>query len=147
MNTPADTVDVIDAKTRKVRARVNVGIDPVSVSVRPDGEEVWVSNHVSDSVSVIDNVPESPTYLQIVATIQEFDPKTKATGFDEPVGIAFAGNEKAYVALSSENQIAVIDVAKREIIKRRSITAQDPRAIAVRGDRLFVIPFESNNKT
>lgn len=147
VNTPADTVDVIDSQTRKVRARINVGVDPVSVAVRPDGKEVWVSNHVSDSVSVIDNVPDSPTYLHVIATIQEFDPKTKATTFDEPVGIAFAGNKKAYVALSSENQIAVIDVAGREVSKRLTITAQDPRAIAVHGDRLFVIPFESNNKT
>ena len=147
VNTPADTVDVIDAKTRKVRERINVGIDPVSVAVRPDGKEVWVSNHVSDSVSVIDTAPDGPTYLQVVATIQQFDPKSKATTFDEPVGIAFASNEKAYVALSSENQIAVIDVTKREVTKRLRIPAQDPRAIAVNGDRLYVIPFESNNKT
>ncbi len=147
VNTPADTVDVIDAATRMVRERINVGIDPVSVAVRPDGNEVWISNHVSDSVSVIDNDSESPTYLQVVATIQEFDPQTKATTFDEPIGIAFAGNDKAYVALSSENQIAVIDVAKRKLTKRLQIPAQDPRAIVVHGDRLYVIPFESNNKT
>jgi YVTN family beta-propeller protein len=147
VNTPADTVDVISAETRKILARVNVGIDPVSIAVRPDGKEVWVSNHVSDSVSVIDNAPESPTYLQVIATIQDFDSKTKATRFDEPVGIAFASNEKAYVALSSENTIAVIDVATREVSKRLKITAQDPRAITVRGGRLYVIPFESNNKT
>ncbi len=147
VNTPADTVDVIDGKTRKVRERINVGVDPVSVAVRPDGKEVWVSNHVSDSVSVIDNVAGSRTYLQVVATIQQFDAKTKATTFDEPVGIAFAGNDKAYVALSSENQIAVIDVAARKVTKRLNVTAQDPRAIAVHGDRLYVIPFESNNKT
>lgn len=145
-NTPADTLDVIDAGSRKVRARVHVGVDPVSVAVRPDGQEVWVSNHVSDSVSVIDNVADSPTYLQVVATIQQFD-SAKATTFDEPMGIAFAGNEKAYVALSSENQIAVVDVANRTVTKRLRIPAQDPRAIAVHGDRLFVIPFESNNKT
>ena len=30
--------------------------DPVGIAVRPDGKEVWVSNHVSDSVSVIDAV-------------------------------------------------------------------------------------------
>jgi YVTN family beta-propeller protein len=147
VNTPADTVDVIDVETRQIRARVNVGIDPVGIAVRPDGMEVWVSNHVSDSVSVIDNKPESPTYLQVIATIQDFDPKTKATRFDEPVGIAFANNDKAYVALSSENAIAVINVATREVSKRLTITAQDPRAITVRGDRLYVIPFESNNKT
>jgi YVTN family beta-propeller protein len=147
VNTPSDTVDVIDAKTREIVARVNVGIDPVGIAVRPDGKEVWVSNHISDSVSVIDNDPKSPTYLQVIATIQEFDPETKATRFDEPVGIAFASNEKAYVALSSENEIAVINVASREVSKRLSISAQDPRAITVRGDRLYVIPFESNNKT
>jgi YVTN family beta-propeller protein len=147
VNTPADTVDVIDAESREITARINVGIDPVSLAIRPDAKEVWVSNHVSDSVSVIDTVPDSPTYLQVVATIQEFDPETKATTFDEPVGIAFAGNSKAYVALSSENQIAVVDVASRKVMKRLRIPAQDPRAIAVHGDRLYVIPFESNNKT
>ena len=100
-NTPAGTVDVIDAKTRMVVARIPVGVDPVCVAVRPDGKEVWVANHVSDSVNVIDADPASPTFLHVVATVQEFDPKTKATTFDEPVGIAFAGNDKAYVALSS----------------------------------------------
>lgn len=147
VNTPSDTLDVIDIKTRKIVARVNVGIDPVGVALRPDGKEIWVSNHVSDSVSVIDLNLKSPTYLQVIATIQDFDPKTKATRFDEPVGIAFANNQKAYVALSSENQIAVINVATRKVSNRLEITAQDPRAITVRGDRLYVIPFESNNKT
>jgi DNA-binding beta-propeller fold protein YncE len=85
--------------------------------------------------------------LQVIDTVQEFDPKTKATRFDEPVGIAFAGNDKAYVALSSENQIAIVNVATREVEKRLTIPAQDPRAIAVRGGMLYVIPFESNNKT
>lgn len=146
-NTPSDTVDVIDSKSREIVARVDVGIDPVSIAVRPDGREVWVPNHVSDSVSVIDNDPQSPTYLRVIATVQDLDPKTRSTRFDEPVGIAFASNEKAYVALSSENQIAVIDVAERKVTKRLTIAAQDPRAIAVRGNRLYVIPFESNNKT
>lgn len=147
VNTPADTVDVIDLKTQRVAERISVGIDPVSIAVRPDGKEVWVANHVSDSVNVIDSDRTSLTYRQVIATIQQLDPRTKATHFDEPVGIAFANNEKAYVALSSENEIAVIDVASRAVTKRLSITAQDPRAISVRGDRLYVIPFESNNKT
>ncbi|REJ65128.1 MAG: hypothetical protein DWQ31_19145 [Planctomycetota bacterium] len=147
VNTPADTVDVIDGKSRRVVARVPVGIDPVSIAIRPDGKEAWVSNHVSDSVSVIDTDPASTTYLRVVATIQAFDLNTRATRFDEPVGIAFASNEKAYVALSSENEIAVVDVPSRQITRRLSITAQDPRAIAVRGDRLYVIPFESNNQS
>ena len=146
-NTPADTVDVIDAATRAIVARVNVGINPVGIAVRPDGKEVWVANHVSDSVSVIDTDPTSPTRFQVIATVQDFDPVARSTRFDEPVGIAFANNAKAYVALSSENKIAVINVATRQVEKRLDITAQDPRSIVVRGSRLYVIPFESNNKT
>jgi len=147
VNTPADTVDVIDTSSNAIVTRVNVGIDPVGLAVRPDGREVWVANHVSDSVSVIDTDPTSPTRFQVIATVQDFDPVTRATRFDEPVGIAFASNDKAYVALSSENQIAVIDVGTRQLVQTLAITAQDPRAISVRGDRLYVIPFESNNKT
>ncbi len=147
VNTPADTVDVIAVRSRKIVARVKVGIDPVSVALRPDGNELWVANHISDSVSVIDTDPKSPTYLHVIATLQDINPVTKATRFDEPVGIAFASNDKVYVALSSENKIAVIDVATRTITRHLNITAQDPRAITVHGDRLYVIPFESNNKS
>jgi YVTN family beta-propeller protein len=145
-NTPSSTVDVIDRESDKVVERIHVGIDPVSIAVRPDGKEVWVSNHVSDSVSVIDTDPQSPTFHVVIATIQEFD-SNKATTFDEPVGIAFASNEKAYVALSSANQIAVIDVKSRKIKNRLKIPAQDPRAITVKNGYLFVMPFESGNKT
>lgn len=147
VNTPSDTVDVIARSSRQIIKRIDVGVDPVSLAVRPDGKEVWVANHVSDSVSVIDSHPDSPTYLSVVATLQQFDNETRATRFDEPVGIAFANDEKAYVALSSENEIAVIDVKRRQVSKRLPISAQDPRAITVRHGRLYVIPFESNNKT
>ena len=146
-NTPADTVDVIDPQTREIIARVDVGVDPVSIARRPDGKEVWVSNHISDSISVIDTDESSLTFLNVIATVQEFDTARKATSFDEPMGIAFASNEKAYVALSSANQIAVIDVGSREVTKRLTITAQDPREIVVREGKLYVIPFESNNQT
>ena len=145
-NTPSDTVDVIDAEKRTIVNRINVGIDPVSVVARPDGLEIWVANHVSDTVSVIDTDPESPTFQNVVATVQAVDANL-STDFDEPVGIAFAGNEKAYVALGPANEIAVVDVATRDVTKRLPIRAQDPRAIAVRGERLYVVAFESGNKS
>jgi YVTN family beta-propeller protein len=147
LNTPADTLDVIDTATEQIVTRIPTGIDPVSVSVRPDGKEVWVSNHISDSVSVIDNRPESATYLSVIATIQEIDLKKKSTRFNEPVGIAFANNAKAYVALSSSNEIAVVDVVARKVTKHLKIRAQEPRAIVVRNGKLYVLSFESNNQT
>ena len=146
-NTPSDTVDVIDAEERTVVSRINVGIDPVSVVPRPDGLEIWVANHVSDTVSVIDTDPESPTFQNVVATVQAVDNVNLSTDFDEPVGIAFAGNDKAYVALGPANEIAVVDVETRSVGERLPIRAQDPRAIAVRGERLYVVAFESGNKS
>ena len=147
VNTVCDTVDVFDRSSREMITRISVGVDPVSVTVRPDGREAWVANHVSDSVSVINLDRAQPTYLHVTATIQDLDSNTRSTRFDEPVGIAFASEEKAYVALSSENVIAVVDVENREVVKRLPINAQDPRAIVVRNGRLYVIPFESNNQT
>jgi YVTN family beta-propeller protein len=147
VNTPCDTIDVLHANSGHMLRRIPVGIDPVSLAIRPDGRELWVANHVSDSISVIDLDDSKPTFLHVVATVQDINPKTKATRFDEPVGIAFANNQKAYVALSSENKIAVVDVASRKVTKGLPVRAQDPRAIMVRNDRLYVLPFESNNKT
>lgn len=146
-NTPNHTLDVIDKAKGEVIQQIPVGIEPVGLAIRPDGLELWVVNHVSDSISVIDLNATHPTYHQVAHTIQDHDPKSKATRFDEPVGVVFANNDKAYVSLSSENEIAVIDVATRSIQKRLKIPAQDPRGLAVRNGKLFVIPFESNNQT
>ncbi|HND55933.1 MAG TPA: hypothetical protein PLV92_26130, partial [Pirellulaceae bacterium] len=117
------------------------------MAVRPDGRELWVANHVSDSVSIIDLDSASSTFQHVIDTVQEFDLRTRTSLFDEPVGIAFADNAKAYVALSSENQIAVVDTASRKVMKRLTIPAQEPRAVVVRTGRLYVLAFESGNKT
>jgi YVTN family beta-propeller protein len=146
-NTPNNTLDVIDPTSHQIVRQIEVGIEPVGLGIRPDGKEIWVANHVSDSVSIIDLDTQSKTFLHVIDTIQDFDPKTKATRFDEPVGIVFANNQKAYVSLSSESQVAVIDVAERRITKRLRIEAQEPRGMVVRNGKLFVIPFESNNQT
>jgi YVTN family beta-propeller protein len=147
VNTPADTVDVLDAATGDLVTRVHVGIDPVAVAARPDGLEVWVSNHVSDSISIIDTDPASPRFNTVVATVQDFDQATRSTRFDEPVGIAFSDDSKAYVALSSSDRIAVIDVDTRAVTGHLDIGAQEPRALTVRDGRLYVVAFESGNQT
>jgi YVTN family beta-propeller protein len=125
---------------------IEVGTDPVSLALRPDGSELWVANHVSDSISVISLTP-GPTLHKVVETIQAIDPTNLITDFDEPVGIAFADNHKAYVALSSRNQIAVIDADTYTVNGFLSINAQEPRALVVRNGKLFVPAFESGNQS
>ena len=41
----------------------------------------------------------------------------------------------------------MIDVARRSVVKSLPIAAQDPRALQVRGGRLYVASFESHNRT
>ena len=147
-NTTSNTVSVVDTASNLVVAIIEVGLDPVSLALRPGASnELWVSNHVSDSVSIIDVAPGSATENRVVDTIQALD-ADGATLFDEPVGIAFTTDGvKGYVALSSRNQIAVINASTRAITARLNIRAQEPRAIAVRNNLLFVAAFESHNRT
>jgi YVTN family beta-propeller protein len=146
VNTTSGTVQFLDTATDSVLATTTVGMEPVSVAFKPNGQEAWVSNHVSDSVSVIDTLAGSASRFDVVETIQDVD-ATGRTRFDEPVGIAFADDTKAYVALSSRNQIAVVDAASYAVTGHLVITAQEPRALAVRNGRLFVAAFESNNQS
>ena len=146
-NTPSDSVDVIDAKTRKVIRRIPVGIDPVSLALRPDGRELWVANHVSDSVSVIDTNLESRTYLRVVDTVQDLICEPKPPALMNRSALPLPTTRKRTLLFPQKNKIAIIDVRSRKVRRHLNITAQDPRAIVVRNGKLYVIPFESNNKT
>jgi YVTN family beta-propeller protein len=139
-------VRVISTANLMVTATIEVGVDPVSVALRPDGSELWVANHVSDSVSVISLVPGASQY-KVVETIQSVDAANLITDFDEPVGIAFASNDKAYVALSSRNRIAIVDANSYTVTGFLAINAQEPRAMRVRNGFLFVPAFESGNRS
>ncbi len=145
-NTTSNTVDAVDTSTNMRTTQINVGMEPVNVTFRPDGCEAWVANHVSDSVSVIDTNGASGSYLRVIETIQSLD-ANGATLFDEPTGIAFASDTKAFVALSSRNEIAIVSGTTYAVTDSIAITAQEPRAIAVRNGRLYVAAFESGNQS
>jgi DNA-binding beta-propeller fold protein YncE len=54
VNTPDNTLEIFGIMTGglALEARVPVGLEPVAVAARDDNE-VWVVNHLSDSVSVV----------------------------------------------------------------------------------------------
>ena len=80
-NTPAGRLDIIGLEDDQLQLvnSVSVGLEPVAVAARDDSE-VWVVNHLSDSVSIVD-VGARPHVRQ-----------TLLVG-DEPRDIVFAGSE------------------------------------------------------
>src|SRR5690606_27469482 len=98
VNLPDNRVEIFDITTAVPQHRVSlfVGLDPVSVRFR-NPDQLWVVNHISDSISVIDLNRST-----ITATIQTAD---------SPQDLVFAGQpQRAYVSCSSVNQIQVFDV-------------------------------------
>jgi DNA-binding beta-propeller fold protein YncE len=175
-NTTAGTVSMVDvssAASPQQIAEIAVGIDPVAIAVRPPvagngavapaDELVFVTNHISDSISVI-----SRSARGVVQTVQELEhadggstPDDLVTTTDEPVGIAFANPCLAFVTLDQPNQVIALELpdangnqlcdeeggAWRVGSTRIQVTAQAPRALAVAGGKLFVAAFESGNQT
>jgi hypothetical protein len=82
-NTAAGTLDIltVDDDGLRAEASVPVGVDPVAVAERHAGE-VWVVNHLSDSISVVDVASSPPRVRQ-----------TLLVG-DEPRDIVFAGPQR-----------------------------------------------------
>jgi YVTN family beta-propeller protein len=115
---------------------VRVGLDPVTVRFRNDSE-LWVVNHVSDSVNIIDL-----TNYTVVNTL--------SVG-DEPADLVFAEDpQRVYVTCSSENKVLIYDPGnlktQPEVI---TIEGEDPRSLAVSpdGTKVYVAVFESGNST
>lgn len=136
VNTPDNRLEIFDAGDGlpTPRARVFVGLEPVSVRVR-DANEAWVVNHLSDSVSIVD----LPT-----ASVR----RTLHTG-DEPTDVAFASG-RAFVVCSQINEVWVFDLDDLDAAPARvTIVGEDPRMIqtAADGQSVWVAIFESGNAT
>ncbi|MEC7582964.1 MAG: cytochrome c peroxidase [Planctomycetota bacterium] len=143
-DTPRHRLLELDTRGR-VRRELRVGLEPSGVAASPDGRTLYVTNHLSDSISVID-----AKRWQVVDTIQRIDPATRLSELDEPCGVAFSPTEPlAFVTLSQPNRLAVIDTATHTIERILDIGGEDPRAVTVSADgsTVFVAAFESGNQT
>ncbi len=93
VNTPNNTLEIFNVTSSglQLAGRVTVGLEPVAVAVRNDNE-VWVVNHLSDSVSIV-NVSGTPRVT-----------RTLLVG-DEPRDIVFAGMPaKAFITTAHRGQ-------------------------------------------
>jgi YVTN family beta-propeller protein len=122
VNTPNNSLSVFDVTqpaSPSLLAEIPVGLGPVSVNPRT-GDEVWVVNQVSNSISVVSVSQGIVTDTIAVNT--------------EPMDVVFAGTNQAYVSASRFNQIVVLDAIAHSVISTLPVFGGNPRALAVSPD-------------
>src|ERR1700719_4554415 len=126
VNTPNGTVSVFDLTTPAspaLIAAIPVGIEPVSVNVNPNvpgNNELWVTNQISNSVSVV-----SVSKGIVTDTIY-----AKA----EPADVVFTPNGLAWVSVARGNMVNAYNVSTHALSKSVALQGEEPRALAVSKD-------------
>ncbi len=171
VNTPNNTLEVfkITSAGLELQSRIPVGMEPVAIAVRNDNE-VWVVNHLSDSVSVV-SLTGTPRVV-----------RTLLVG-DEPRDIVFAGSpSRAFITTAhrgqhrtdpsiasvpgaGDPQLETPGVGRADVwifdpanlgtqlgglpLKIMSLFADTPRPLAVSpdGNTVYVGAFKSGNQT
>jgi DNA-binding beta-propeller fold protein YncE len=114
---------------------VPVGLEPVSLALRDDPCEIWVVNHLSDTVGIVDCRSRS-----LVGTLHVGD---------EPTDVVLASG-RAFVSLSGrDDAVAVYDADTREEVARIPLFGDDPHALAASADgaRVYAAVLLSGNAT
>src|SRR5262245_47539870 len=98
VNTPDNRLAIYDvgAGGLTLSAEVPVGLEPVAVAARTN-TEVWVVNHLSDSVSIVTVNAATPSLSRVTRTLLTCD---------EPRDIVFAGtgNGRAFITAARRGQ-------------------------------------------
>jgi DNA-binding beta-propeller fold protein YncE len=163
-NTPDNRLEIFRVTGRHLDpvASVPVGLEPVALAERRDGE-VWVVNHLSDSVSIVD--VRDPVRAHVARTL--------LVG-DEPRDIVFAGPRRSRAFITAAHrgqnggrdpQLATPGIGRADVwvfeaddlgtsltgtpISVITLFADTPRALAVSADgrTVYAAAFQSGNQT
>jgi hypothetical protein len=175
LNTPDNRLEIFKLNSGKNSLKpwksVAVGLEPIALAVRGD-DEVWVVNHLSDSISVVrlqdcndDDADDASGGARVVRTL--------LVG-DEPRDIVFAGPDKKLAFISAAHrgqnvgqdpQLLDPTVGRADVwvfdadnlgtsltgtrLQKLTLFADTPRALAASpdGTRVYAAPFFSGNET
>lgn len=163
-NTPDNRLEIfrVNRGGLKLLTSVPVGLEPVAVAERCS-DEVWVVNHLSDTVSVVD--VRDPERARVVRTLNVGD---------EPRDIVFAGRDKSRAFITTAHrgqntgrdpQLTTPSVGRADVwvfdanrlgtrlggeaLSVITLFADTPRALAVTpdGKTVYAAAFQSGNRT
>jgi YVTN family beta-propeller protein len=151
LNTADDRLEIFDAQGETLTSlgETTVGLRPVALALH--GNEAWVVNHLSDSVSVVD--VSEPTRPRVIHTLQVGD---------EPRGIVVAGpkHDRIFVATARRGDSFTPGIGRARLWifdarqpktppKLLTLFGTKPRALATSADGRYVYAavFHSGNGT
>ena len=102
-------VTPIDTVSNAALPNIAVGANPTFVTFDTNRRRLYVVNQGGGSVSVIDAVATSPTYLTVIGTVTVGTTPTSAT--------ALRNGAKVYVANCGSDSVSVIDAASLAVTK------------------------------
>lgn len=106
----ANVVHYIDLTTKKIVKNIRTGTRPRRFVLAADGKELWVSNELSASVSIIS------TADQTVKHTIKFTLKGIRANDITPVGMTLSADGKSvWVGLGKANHVAEVDLVTREV--------------------------------
>ena len=111
---------------------MSVGDNPIGVAVSPDGSKVYVANHKSDAVSVIDTSTNNVT-------------STVNVGYG-PWGVAVSPDGSKVYVTNAEGTVSIISTAENNVTA--TVDVEDfPIGVSVTpdGSKVYVTNSDSNN--
>lgn len=131
VNPDSDSITVLEANTFTTMAEVPVGDDPRTAAFTRDGALVLTANRGEGTV----------TWVEVAAAHSVGDLSVGP----QPYGIVL-DEARAYVSLFAKGEIAIIDLAVREVIQRIPVEAF-PAGLALGGRYLYATHFYTGRVT
>lgn len=129
----ADGIAVIDVASGKVKRTLNVGHDPETFALSPDGRILYVSNEGDGAVT---EVASDGSRTPITAKVGE-----------EPEGIALTPDGKTlFVACEASDHVAMLDARTLKPIRNIPLSGRPRGALASRDGNSVFVSVESAGK-